>query len=156
MEVPTLLLPPPGELGGNGSCWGCLGCSSWPGCGAALALQVLPMEGRSEPFPPPGIHEHRSRDTGMMSLEIDGGSYGMEIPACPTKAVPDGGWTWGCDPAPGLWDLLLVSWGSSRSNTAGVCSGGFPPRMFQGLVWGPGGFFVFFSCQWLSSRERFS
>lgn len=92
----------------------------------------------------------------MMSLEIDGGSCGMEILACPTKAVPDGVWTWGCDPAPGLWDLLLVSWGSSRSNTTGVCSVGFPPQMFQGLVWGPGGFFVFFSCQWLSSRKRFS
>lgn len=134
--------------------WGSFGT---PGVAHVPPGPGLAMEGRSEPFPPPGIHEHRSRDAGMMrSLEIDGGSYGMEIPACLTKAVPDGGWTWGCDPAPGLWDLLLVSWGSSRSNTAGVCSVGFPPRMFQGLVWGPGGFFVFFSCQWLSSRERFS
>lgn len=44
---------------------------------------------------------------------MDVGSHGMEILACPTGAVPSQGWTWGCDPALGLWDLLMLNWGSS-------------------------------------------
>lgn len=91
----------------------------------SLRLMLAPMEWRSWPVP-----------LKLSLLRADHGDVTQLL---------------ACGPAPGeLGSCIHRSFASS----AEVCSVEFPPQLLQGLVWGPGGFSIFFSCQWLSNRER--